>query len=441
MAPTLLPLLLAALTATTCGLTTSLPRIKVTLTPQFSAPNTTTTTTTITTITALDITLHLSHLPQPNTTTSPAPPSHYPLLQLDLNHGLTPTQQYNDTSLIATDALGPLPLTHTDTNATDAQRTWFTSRHPHGPVVMQFRAVPRVWMVPEGVRVASSLGDRVRETAVGLPGRVLAKAYFAVGALRRWPGWEVEVVEGERPFYVERMAGIAKDMHGAIASFFGDVDTPFRGIHEYALMSPSRQYDMWYREGVAQFYAVVAPFAAGAVDKSYLIRWLNNNAQSYYTSGMAGKTWQSIIENYWTSTQNVKAPYGTGFVYLAQVQGLIAKATNGTKDLDDLTLELYRRFVAHEKVQTGEFLEVLSGLGKVASFTSNRTRAEEAGLRVGDEVVRMWGEWGASDSLDNMMRVVVRRDGSEVNVDYWPRSYETVENWVWEEDDTVVNQS
>ncbi|EAQ88826.1 predicted protein [Chaetomium globosum CBS 148.51] len=368
MAPTLLHLLLAALAATTSALTTPLPRIQVTLTPEFSAPNTTTTTTT--TITALDITLHLSHLPQPNTTSRP-PPSHYPLLQLDLNHGLTPTQQYNDTSLSASDTLGPLPLTHTDSNATDAQRTWFASRNPHGPVLVQFRAVPRVWVVPEGVRVASSLGDRVRETVVGVPGRMLAKAYFAVGALRRWPGWEVEVGEGEREFYVywlgelpydsERMAGIAKDMHGAIASFFGDVDTPFR-IHEYALMSPARQYDMWYREGVAQFYAVVAPFAAGAVDKSYLIRWLNNNAQSYYTSGMAGKTWQSIIDNYWTSTQNVKAPYGTGFVYLAQVQGLIAKATNGTKDLDDLTLELYRRFVAHEKVQTDEFLEVLSGL-------------------------------------------------------------------------------
>ncbi|KAH6839469.1 hypothetical protein B0I37DRAFT_347912 [Chaetomium sp. MPI-CAGE-AT-0009] len=496
MAPNILPFILIFL-ATTSTLATTLPRIQVTLTPHFSptAPNTTTTNTTHTTaITALAITLHLTH-PHPI-------PSHHPLLQLDLNHGLTPTQQYPDAALSASDALGPLILTHTDdTNTSDARRTWTAHRDTHGAVVVGFRAVAVEWVlpdgVPDGVRVASSLGDGVREAVVGRPERVLAKAYFAVGELQRWPGWDVQLGEGERPFYVywigelpydsERVSRIAKDMHGAIASFFGDDTSPFRAIHEYALMSPARQYDMWYREGVAQFYAVVAPFTAGAVDRGYFIRWLNNNAQSYYTGGMAGKTWESIIDNYWTSVQNVKAPYGVGFAYLAQVQGLIMQATNGTKDLDDLVLELYRRFTAHEQVQTEEFLEVLSGFvgneaaeaslsamlngtlvvpsadcfakfglrmlrkdaelfdigfvstqQKVVSFTSNSTRAQEAGLRVGDEIVRMWGAWGASDSLDNMMQVVARRDGREFTVEYWPRSYEKVENWVWEEDDSTV---
>jgi hypothetical protein len=343
---------------------------KVTLTPQFSP----------TTDNATNITLRLDHLS--NSTSASHPFANQPLLQLDLNHGYTPTQQYNGTDLSVSDTLGRLPLTHTDTNTSDALRTWYPARDPQGPVVVRFRAVPRVtdastlsgpridlradqggeigmgtgflplppagegedwemvveWVLPEegvgsGVRVASSLGDGVRETAVGLPGRVLAKAYFAVGELQRWPRWEVESEEGERPFYVywigklpygiEKVGRISKEMHGAISSFFGDADSRFRvfwrrvsagyggtggynsflleysdgtaeeqseeavtfllsheTIHEYALMSPARQYDLWYREGVAQFYAVVAPFAAGAVDKDYLLRWLNNNAQS-----------------------------------------------------------------------------------------------------------------------------------------------------------------
>ena len=143
-------------------------------------------------------------------------------------------------------------------------------------------------------------------------------------------------------------------------------------------------------------------------------------------------------------------------------------------------LELYRRYTAHEQVQTAEFLSVLGGLigdetaeeslsgmlsgalivppadcfaefgldlvrrdagrfdlgfvtsqGKVSAFTSDRTRAQDAGLRVGDDIVRMWGPWGAGDSQDNMMRVVVRRDGRELAVEYWPRSYDKVENWEW----------
>jgi hypothetical protein len=43
----------------------------------------------------------------------------------------------------------------------------------------------------------------------------------------------------------------------------------------------------------------------------------------------------------------------------------------------------------------------------------------------------MWGPWGAGDSLDNMMRVVVRRDERKLVVEYWPRSYDKVENWEW----------
>jgi predicted metalloprotease with PDZ domain len=159
---------------------------------------------------------------------------------------------------------------------------------------------------------------------------------------------------------------------------------------------------------------------------------------------------------------------------------LTLQATNGTRSLDDLVLELYRRYTAHEQVQTPEFFSVLGGFvgnetaeaslsgmlngtlivppadcfaefglrlvrrdaerfdlgfvpsqGKVSAFTSDRTRAQDAGLRIGDDIVRMWGPWGAGDSLDNMMRVVIKRDGQEFVVEYWPRSYEKVENWEW----------
>jgi hypothetical protein len=64
----------------------------------------------------------------------------------------------------------------------------------------------------------------------------------------------------------------------------------------------------------------------------------------------------------------------------------------------------------------------ISAQQKVVRFTSNSTRAQEAGLRVGDEIVHTWGAWGASGSLDNMMQVVARRDGREFTVEYWPRS-------------------
>ncbi|KAK4139767.1 protein lap1 [Dichotomopilus funicola] len=597
MKPNLLPLLLLPFTT---AITTPLPSLQITLTPLFS-PSTLN-------ITSLSITLLLNH------TTSNPPNLTTPLLYLDLNHGLTPTQQYPTAFLTASDTLGPLSLISTDTNTSDATRTWFPAdRAPQGPVTVQFTAVPRVvdkstpsgprvdlrgdeggvvgmgtgflalppgeedwsidarWILPEGgadngdgkgkVKAVSSLGEGLETVGVvGWPRTVVAKSYFAVGEeLRRWPDWDDSSassssatrdggggdngdVEEAADFHVywlntlpydpSHISTIAQSMHLAIADFFIPNTTipPFRvfwrhapagyggaggynsfllewsdgtaaeqseeqasfllsheNIHEYALMYPSRQYDLWYREGVAQMYAVIAPYLAGAVDKAYLIRWLNNNMQAYYTGGMAGVPWQEVVDNYWTSVQNVKAPYGIGFAYLAQVQGLVSWSTGGAKGLDLIVRELYRRYKAGDTVQTEQFVEVLgsvlegslpaqqsingmlngtlivprvdgfvhlgltlvrrdaelfelgfvSAQGKVTGFTAEKTRAEEAGLRVGDEIVSMWGAWLAGDSLDNMMEVVVRRDGKDETITYWPRSYEKVENWEWVDSEAV----
>ncbi len=63
------------------------------------------------------------------------------------------------------------------------------------------------------------------------------------------------------------------------------------------------------------------------------------------------------------------------------------------------------------------------------------SRAEQAGVREGDEVVRSWMLWGASDSLEGMMQLTVKReDGGEQTIRYWPRSYDKVENWIWVDD-------
>jgi predicted metalloprotease with PDZ domain len=406
------------------------------------------------------------------------------------------------------------------------------------------------WVIPEAAAsstyVASSLGDVQDSSNIGAPSRVLEKAYFAAGPLHRWPSWgynettagnsDIQAEQdfamywiGSLPYNSERVAAAAKRIAFAISWFFGD-QSPFRvfwrhvpvgyggaggyqsflfeysngteqeqsedallnllsheTIHNFALMYPTgRQYDLWYREGVAQYYAVVAPYYGNATDKQGLIRWLNNNAQAYYTGGTVGLTWDYIVDHYWTGVDIVKSPYNRGFIYLAQVQGLISSKTNGKKDLDDIVLELYRRFLSRQKCQTEDFVELLGDIiGKEeaeASFEAMKnaaliipstdcfakfgikmvrrdaerlelgfnpsslginkifglikgSRAEQAGVREGDQLISSWSTWGAGDSLDNMMQLVILRDGQQLVIKYWPRSYDKVENWMWVEEE------
>ncbi|KAK4158936.1 protein lap1 [Cladorrhinum sp. PSN259] len=391
---------------------------------------------------------------------------------------------------------------------------------------------------PNSIRFASSLGEDKEASVVGAPSRVLEKAYFTIGPLlQRWPPWDPPGINttrdfalywhGTLPYAAERVSATMRDAFLAMSSFFNDTTSPFRvfwrrvwtgyggasgfqsflieyaagteaeqsesaltnlvaheTIHAYALpYPPGRQFDLWYREGVAQYYAVMAPFYAGSSSRADFIKWLNNYAQAYYTGGTVEMTWQEVVDNYWTGVEVVKTPYTRGFIYLATVQGIIHRATRGEKSLDDIVLELYRRFLAREKCQTEEFIELLAGIvgnetaqASFASMTNGSlivpssdafakfglkmvrqdaekldlgfdsrylgsrvqglktgSRAEQAGLREGDKIVRSWALWGAGDSLDNQMEVVVQRNGSDVAIRYWPRSYAKVENWEWVE--------
>jgi len=254
-------------------------------------------------------------------------------------------------------------------------------------------------------------------------------------------------------------------------------------VHGYALMSPVRQEDVWYREGAAVYYAVVAPFLAGVVDRGYLTHWLNNAAQSYYTGGTTRLDWKYVMENYWSGTQLVRTSYCRGFIYLAQVQGLVSEATNGTKGVDDLVRRLYQRYKSNYPVQSEHFIAALADyIGQTAAETSFEgmkygknlvipsadslrrfglkmirndseelelgfseeslgrgvvsrlvpgSRAEQAGLHEGDVIVRSWGLSTAADAFENNLKVVVQRDGKQMDIVYWPRSHAKVECYQW----------
>lgn len=389
---------------------------------------------------------------------------------------------------------------------------------------------------PRGFRAVSSLGEGTEERIVGRPGRVLDKNYFAVGRLGRWPSWGKEEVQTDKdgkgefaiywmgdapPWDMESLGERVRKLTEAVRGFFGEPQDSFRmfwrraargyggaggfrsfmleyaefaeeeltgealenliaheSIHGYALMNPVRQEDVWYREGIAVYYAVVAPFLAGSVDTSYLLRWMNNNAQAYYTGGTTNLSWKYVLDHYWTSTPLARTSYYRGFIYLVYCEGLITKATNGSKNLDDVVLGLYRRYKADYPTQSEHFVTALGdfvgkenaeasfrlftsgdlivpaadsvvrfrmkmertsceklelgfsegslGTGVISELVAG-SRAEEAGLREGDKLVRSWGFSTAGDSLDNKLKVVVRRGEEQVAITFRPRSREKVD--------------
>lgn len=56
-------------------------------------------------------------------------------------------------------------------------------------------------------------------------------------------------------------------------------------------------------------------------------------------------------------------------------------------------------------------------------------RAEKAGLREGDRILRSSYAWKCIDDFKEMIEVVLLREGKDKRMKWWPRSWEKVESW------------
>lgn len=57
------------------------------------------------------------------------------------------------------------------------------------------------------------------------------------------------------------------------------------------------------------------------------------------------------------------------------------------------------------------------------------SRAEEAGLREGDRITWSSHAWRCAEDFEAQLEVVVQRNGVDVKIKYWPRSYEKAASW------------
>ena len=57
------------------------------------------------------------------------------------------------------------------------------------------------------------------------------------------------------------------------------------------------------------------------------------------------------------------------------------------------------------------------------------SRAEQAGLKEGDRIVKRSYLWRCVDHFEEKMTVAVEREGVEMEIRYWPRGFEMAKSW------------
>lgn len=262
-------------------------------------------------------------------------------------------------------------------------------------------------------------------------------------------------------------------------------------VHEFALLDETppgqrppewqEEEGAWYDEGVASYVGALA----GLNDpgrREWMVTSMNNYAQSYYTSPVVNMPYGDVLSDYWGDVDITRVSYYRGVMYLAELDGVIRKETQGKKSMDDVIVDLYRLrregkpcslVTLKEKVAAiigqenldrsydamfkGDLIIPSEGcleryglklvkmewhkfeLGfDTQSMREFKVRglvpgsaADKAGVKEGDVIVKGFMVWGVEDELDIPMKLTVLRDGKEKELEWWARSDEVVEAYGW----------
>ncbi|KAK6084076.1 hypothetical protein SCUP234_03405 [Seiridium cupressi] len=110
-------------------------------------------------------------------------------------------------------------------------------------------------------------------------------------------------------------------------------------------MWPGKMKDAWSNEGVANYYASIATFEGGAVDRQYLSKALNDQAQA-----------------------------------LLHHQGLAQQATKGARGVDDIVRALYKRQLEHREQNSDGFHELVGDI--IGAEETDKLRTAVKGRKV-----------------------------------------------------------
>lgn len=255
-------------------------------------------------------------------------------------------------------------------------------------------------------------------------------------------------------------------------------------VHNWARLDRAEIDDNWYAEGLAEYYSDLLLYRMGLLTATEYLAAVNSKLAAYYTNPLAHWDLKDVQKVVWEISHAQRVPYGRGFAFGMKLNGLIREATGGTASLDDVVVRLadlaqqrgqhldvsdltsllsehicrpaelikdmragrivipredsleslpFRTRLARRDLEAFELgfdeAALLQGAHILTGLVGG-SRAECAGLKNGDRVFMLFGSAYnvAKSNVGKTLKLRVEREGSRpFIVEYWPRSWDTVE--------------
>lgn len=99
----------------------------------------------------------------------------------------------------------------------------------------------------------------------------------------------------------------------------------------------------WFKEGFCDYYARLTLLRAKLISLNEYVTEYNNVLNSYYKSSVRYEKNERLVTDFWSDNDMMRLPYLRGDIIAHNLNYLISKNSGGTKSLDDLLRDIFKR--------------------------------------------------------------------------------------------------
>ncbi len=121
----------------------------------------------------------------------------------------------------------------------------------------------------------------------------------------------------------------------------------------------------WFTEGCAEFYSVMLPLRANLVSLRDTLEQIQKRTDEYFTNPTVSLSNEDAAKLFWKDRRTQRISYGRGFFFLANVDSMIRKVTNGEKSVDDVVKPLTSMYLSGKSGTNEDFIRLVNEVAGV----------------------------------------------------------------------------
>lgn len=115
----------------------------------------------------------------------------------------------------------------------------------------------------------------------------------------------------------------------------------------------------WFVEGTAEFYSIVLPYRHGITSLEDTLFQIQDRTDQFFKNPTIHLSNSEAAQQFWKDKRTQRLMYGRGLFFIANIDSMMRRRTNGKKSVDDVVKMLTKKYLSGQHVDNQSFIDLV----------------------------------------------------------------------------------